>query len=180
MRSKCGLYKVRRPEVLQPLDKPFRYIPLTQGKIAIVDAKDFDWLNRWNWCATCIRYGQNAYAIRREGKQIIWMHRQILNCHPKAEVDHRNGNTLDNRRQNIRAATHSENAQNREKQRNNSSGFKGVSWFRRDHKWRARIHLNGEERHIGYFINLAEAAKAYDKEATELHGEFAHLNFPNK
>lgn len=176
MRKKRGPYKVRRHPVLQPQDQSYRLIALTRGQNAIVDAEDFKWLSQWNWCASWMKSG--FYALRREGRRIILLHCQILNFRFGKEVDHRNGNSLDNRRENLRHSTHSENARNRGKQRNNSSGFKGVYWYKRSHKWRAQIQLDGKMRYIGYFNNLVDAARAYDKKARELHGRFCHLNFP--
>src|SRR6266705_3647435 len=89
---------VKRLPVAQPLDKPYRFIPLTQGQIAIVDAADFDWLNQWNWCAHNHPNG-GFYAVRVDyshgRKDFLYMHKVILNC--ECLGDHKNGNKLDNR-----------------------------------------------------------------------------------
>ncbi len=69
---------------------------------------------------------------------------------------------------------------NRPRFANNTSGYKGVSLFGRDSKWKAQIQVDGKKRHLGYFDDKIEAAKAYDRAALELHGEFAVLNFPGR
>ena len=101
------------------------------------------------------------------------MHRQILGCQADQQIDHRNHNTLDNRRSNLRLATPSQNAINRRK----AKGYKGVSRVR--DKWRATIGSvrKKERRHLGYFPSAERAAKAYDAAAIEMYGEFALLNF---
>ena len=97
---------------------------------------------------------------------------------PPEEIDHKNNDPSDNRLANLRLATDSQNQANTPKQAHNTSGFKGVSWFRRDRKWRAEIQKDGKSRHLGYFADPVDAARAYDAKAKELHGDFARLNFP--
>jgi len=104
------------------------------------------------------------------------MHRVIL---PDAEeVDHINGNGLDNRRANLRPATGIENRRNRRRSRKNTSGYAGVSWDKVNRKWYAYITADGRMRALGRFDTAEEAALARDRAALELHGEFARLNFP--
>ena len=93
-------------------------------------------------------------------------------------TDHINGDGLDNRKQNLRTCTHTENMRNRGKSKNNTSGFKGVSWHKRGKTWDAKIAHNKKLMHIGSFKDKEVAAKAYDRKAIELHGKFAKLNFP--
>jgi len=153
-------------------------IPLTQGKFAIVDKCDYAWLNKHKW------YYTQGYALRHSkrinGRQkTIYMHRAILERQGFKDfvhTDHVNGDGLDNRRNNLRPATVSQNQHNQKKSENNTSGFKGVSRHKRDQKWQATIQINGKRRHLGYFDDLKKAAKAYNKAAKKYHKEFAYLN----
>ena len=98
----------------------------------------------------------------------------IMNAQKGQEVDHRDHNTLDNRRENIRICTHAENMMNRQK--GSGSKPKGVSEFKRTEKLRARIKVKGKDIHLGYFDNEDDAALAYNVAALKYHGEFACLN----
>jgi hypothetical protein len=109
----------------------YKQISLSQGMFAIVDKDDFDYLNQWNW-AVARRIGSPSYAIRGEwenGKQkTVRMHRLVMNAPNGTQVDHINGNGLDNRRKNLRFCTTKQNLRNRGKNSRNTSGYKGVSW----------------------------------------------------
>ncbi|MBN2313359.1 MAG: HNH endonuclease [Sedimentisphaerales bacterium] len=168
----------------------FRRIPLTQGYFAIIDPCDYEQLSRCKW-RLCKTKGKNVlYAERSvrkaDGKYSrILMHREILSL-SKGEViqppdgyviDHMNGFGLDNRRANLRLATVAQNAWNAQK-RGGRSGYKGV-WLAKDKGlWRAAIVCHGKRKHLGYFHDKCEAAKAYDRAAREYHGPFAAPNFP--
>jgi len=160
-----------------------KQIPLTQGKFAIVDDKDYDWLNQWKWHAAKHPPGGYYYARRQTSRKnkkrwLISMHRQIMNVLSGMQIDHINHNSLDNRRCNLRICNQSQNNQNRSKAKNEkSSQYKGVSQRSGKKKWRAHIQLNKEPLGIGSFDNEIEAARAYDNKAKELFGEFALLNF---
>lgn len=92
-------------------------------------------------------------------------------------IDHKNGNTLDNRRENLRICTYSENNRNRKQiSSNNKSGYKGVSWDKQKNKWRTCLNINKKQKHIGFFNDIIEAAKAYNEAAIKYFGEFAKLN----
>lgn len=156
-------------------------IPLTQGKFALVDDADFDWLNQWKWCAHKTK--NTWYACRNAPRgpglpgrrgQLILMHRLLL---PGAQLkDHRDGDGLNNQRHNLRQATYRQNGGNANLSKRNKSGFRGV-YFSRDHNaWTSQVN----RQHLGYFSTVEEAARAYDKAAVELFGEFARLNFPEK
>ena len=112
------------------------------------------------------------------------MHHEILQRHraniARLKTDHRNGNGLDNRKANLRPATHGENMRNRKLHTNNASGFMGVAREERNRNWGARIQANGKRIRLGAFKDKNDAARAYDKAARELHGEFASLNFPQE
>lgn len=155
-------------------------IKLTQGKVALVDDADFDWLNQWKWYAFFSR--GNWYAARghcENGIQRIrFMHNLILNC-PKLKADHKDGNGLNNQRYNLRTATHLQNSWNSGVQRNNRSGFIGVCWCNRTGAWLAQIGYLGHRKHLGYFSSPVRAALARDAAAIKYFGEFARLNFPN-
>lgn len=155
-------------------------VPLTQGKAAVVDEADAEWLNRWVW-----HYHHTGYAARSENWQDergrwrcrqVRMHRIIVGAEAGAVVDHVNGDTLDNRRVNLRIASVFENTLNRKRRRSGTSGFKGVG--RIGGVWRARIQINGQLKHLGCFQAEEEAARAYDAAAAVAFGEHARLNFP--
>lgn len=157
-------------------------IPLTQGKIALVDDIDFDFLNAFDWYAVKQQH-ENWYAVRKQKsvlgfRKVIWMHREIMRASKGVEVDHINGSGLDNRRENLRTADDSENARNRRRQSASKSGYKGVSWENGKRLWRAQIEVNKRNKHVGYFRNKEDAARAYDAAATKYFGEFAWVNFP--
>lgn len=149
-----------------------KYIPLTKGKQAIVDDEWFPILYLFNWHYQ--EESKGGYArkmITIDGKQKpLWMHRLIANCPQGMFVDHINHNKLDNRRENLRLVTVRENGMNREVSKTNKSGIKGVSYFRK--RWRAIIG----RKLIGYFDTKEEAAKAYNKAAKNLFGDYAKLN----
>jgi hypothetical protein len=155
-------------------------IPLTKGKVAIVDDEDFEELSKYKW-----RFSSTEYAVRHttvNGKKCQFrMHRVVMNLGgSQLEVDHINHNTLDNRKSNLRICTHAENSRFSRKQSNNKSGYKGVCWSKRDKKWLATIYRPSGNNYIGLFSTPEEAAMAYDREAKILFGEFAYLNFPNQ
>lgn len=179
--------RVFRREITQPFNKEYKVIPLTKGKVTIVDASDYDWLMQFAWHAhSRTRHGcRQFYAVRAMTnfsgvgpRQFhVWMHRVILGCKNREFADHINGDSLDNRRQNLRKSTTAQNAQNAGLCSTNTSGFKGVSFYGLKTGWRAAIRCNGKRFILGNFPTPEEAAKAYDKAAKELHGEFAFQNF---
>jgi hypothetical protein len=162
---------------------PFRRIPLTRGKFAIVDPQHYDRLNQYTWHVT--KNGNTFYAKRnpRVGRKSrapsIYMHRCIIEIPPGLLIDHINYNGLDNREANIRPATRTQNNRHSKRTANpGTSKFKGVSSYSREKRWVVKIHADGKTYKIGYFKDEIEAAKAYDQAARKYHGEFAALNFP--
>lgn len=152
-------------------------IPLTQGKIAIIDDEDYNSVSKYNWQ---VRKSYNVwYALRSSHTPIrktIFLHRFLL--HPKSNerCDHINGDGLDNRRINLRIATFAQNQMNRRKNPGFSSRFKGVMWNKQHNKWMTQIKINKKQIHLGYFSDEVEAAKAYNVAALEHFGEYARLN----
>lgn len=151
-----------------------KLIPLTQGKFAIVDADDYEFLMQWRWFAENSK--KNRYYARANIKaKKIRLHRLILNDPQGFQIDHINGDTLDNRRCNLRIATHSQNNQNRRKTKGRSK-YKGVYFYKPYSNWRAQIQIDGVMKFIGYYPCEESAAKAYNEAALKYFGEFARLN----
>lgn len=167
--------KVSRGPITQPIDADYRLIPLTQGKVAIVDSEDFDRLMQWNWVASFSPKTKTFYATTRVEQRTIQMHRFIkgLGVGPN-KVDHRDGDTLNNRKINLRTCTDAENLRNQKLRRTNKSGFKGVSWNRG--KWAATIMVNYKSIGLGRYTSPKEAANAYDQAAKRYFKDFARLN----
>lgn len=115
-------------------------------------------------------------AYRRGSGKSLYLSRIIMSAPGGSNVDHINGDTLDNRRSNLRVCSAAENQQNSGKYNNNKSGFKGVYWISRDKKWGASISKNGKRHYLGYFPDKKSAAIAYNNAAVEYHGSFAKLN----
>ena len=155
-----------------------REIELTRGKVALVDDEDYENINRHKWNAHF--NGFSWYARRGEnGKQggILKMHRVIMGVlDPNIKIDHKDGNGLNNQRDNLRIATVSQNGCNKKKTANTSSKYKGVYWDGVTKKWRVQVQLDGDVKRLGRFGDEIEAAKAYNEAAIKLHGEFARLN----
>jgi hypothetical protein len=150
-------------------------IQLTQGKVALVDDDMYDYLSQRNWYA---EFNVNHYyAACKVSRKVVRMHRIIVNAPEGMVIDHINGNSLDNRRENLRVCTHAQNIHNQKMNAKNTSGYKGVVWNKVYKKWYARIKINRKFKHIGVFDDAEEAAHAYDEKAIELFGEFARTNF---
>ena len=154
-------------------------IKLTQGKVALVDDKDFEYLNQFKWYAG--KKKRNFYAYRKKwidgGQKTIIMHRVIMNTPKGMEADHKDGNGLNNQEYNLRNCTTAQNTKNRRiSKSNNKSGYKGVYWKKSNKTWVAQIKNNYREIYIGCFQTKEGAARAYNEKAVEFYGEFANLN----
>lgn len=158
-------------------------IQLTQGQVAKVSDHQYDELNKYKWCANYDKKMKSYYAVRMTSRttgkrKMISMHRHVTNAPDGMVVDHIDHDTLNNQAENLRVCTHKQNIQNQKIQASNTSGYKGVSVFK--DKWVAHICAATKQIHIGLYTSPLDAAKAYDKAATELHGKFAKLNFPQQ
>ena len=152
-------------------------IPLTQGKFALVDDEDFAYLNQWKWYAST-NNDIEWYAIRNvyKGKthRLLKMHRVITLAKKGSLVDHRNGQSLDNRRTNLRVCTKSQNNMNHQRlPSHNSSGHMGVSWDKARQKWFAKIAINKKQIALGRFTELAIAVEIRKKAEQKYFKEFA-------
>ena len=186
--------------VLDKHTKQLTIVSPTHGEFKVLyDAEDEDKISEYTWHAakntTTDKFYIRAHVPhpsgdwyyrpggRRSRRQAgMPLHRLIMNTPKGMQTDHINGDTLDNRKQNLRICTAAENQRNRGPTKNNKSGFKGVRWHIRDKKWCAAIRHEGINIHIGYFKDKEEAASAYDKKAIELEldqeKKFFKLNFP--
>lgn len=157
--------------------KEYRTVPLTKGQVAVVDIEDYVELSRHLWYALPTKTQTGWYAARderRDRKRIhISMHRQLFADSSTEEVDHRDGNGLHNWRDNLRAATHAQNQLNMGKQRNNTSGFKGVYFSKQSGKYIGRVRVSKRYRHVGSFDDPAIAGRAVKMAERVHHGQFA-------
>lgn len=149
--------------------------------IALVNAADLLFVldGGGRWGARRERPGLTLYAHRYCSGSTKAMHHQLLNLDVGRVGDHRNGDGLDNRRLNLRAATRAQNARNR-RDHASSSRFKGVGWSEAARKWKAQIGVDNRRIYIGVYSTEETAARAYDAAAREHFGEFARLNFPHE
>jgi hypothetical protein len=168
--------KPLRTEPPQPPNDKIRYIPLTRGLHAIVDAEDYEWLSQYKWYAQPTVSHQTFHAVRNSRRGKVFMHRMIMPPPHGMLVDHINGNGLDNRRCNLRICTRAENSRNGPKRAGTKSRFIGV--HPRGGKWQVCVTYKGKEHYLGLFDDEVEAAKARDLLARKLHGKYARLNIP--
>jgi hypothetical protein len=159
----------------------FRRIPLGENEFAVVDQKDYYRVAKFHWCLA--GYGKKVYVTRSyriglEQTKSVRMHREIMQPPEGVLVDHKNGDTLDNRRSNLRLATHTQNMQNRRKRKNTASKYVGMWRDKERNQWAVRLTFNKKKIWLGRFDSEIEAAKAYDRAAKKYFGEFARLNFP--
>ncbi len=150
-------------------------IELTQGYKAIVDDADYECLNKMKWCVSECKGGYlSAMTNAPSGvkPRTIKMHRLITKAMVGQDVDHINGNSLDNRSCNLRLCNRSQNLCNHHKRRAGVSGYTGVSPHGNSGRWRAYVNKNGRQLHCGYFDTAIEAAKERDRVAKIIHGEF--------
>lgn len=158
------------------------FLPLSQGKVAVIDFEDFEKVRGLKWHAVSI--GRNFYAARnvRVGNKqtTVFLHRVITDCPPDLEVNHIDGDGLNDRRYNLQPCTHQQHALARQRKRKNASSiYRGVSWCKQNKRWQAQIAKNGKHIHIGRFDSEEAAARAYDAKAAELFDGHSSPNLPD-
>jgi HNH endonuclease len=184
----------KKPVAIPSVNLSVKTIPLTQGYESLVDEEDYARVSQFKWHAQVDRRKdgtiKNVYAVRNvclDGKWVGQkLHRFIMekelaekNDDSDLQIDHRDGCTTNNTRNNLRIVNQSQNNANRRKRSNRiSSVFKGVWWEKHGQKWRAGIRVCGKMRHLGLFTDEIAAARAYDAAALKHFGEYALLNFP--
>ena len=146
-------------------------ILLTQGKMTVVDDDMFEYLNQWKWYLT--NHGNTHYVSRKANGKSLYMHRVILNTPQGMLTDHRDGNSLNNLRSNLRIADQSLNQHNQHKLYDNkSSKYRGVDWHKKAKKWRARICIRGKIKHLGIFDNEEDAREEYKSIKRQILGDY--------
>jgi len=156
-----------------------KIVPLTQGQVALVDDDDYEHVMKYKWCAS---WHKNTQSFRAHGTvdgENVLLSRFIMGANKSEIVDHKNMNTLDDRRSNLRICSRSQNQCNRAKPNSKSSSkYKGVYHDKREGRgqYTAYINLHGKRKHLGCFAKETDAAVAYNEAAQEIHGEFARPN----
>jgi hypothetical protein len=157
------------------------FVPLTQGAFAKIDVRDAAMVTKKCWYLYRDPRTGRKYAVREEGGATVRLHRWLLNTNATEDVDHKNGDGLDNRRENLRTATAAQNTYNARKRTLGTSKYKGVNkddGGRCGMIWRSRIRVDRKLIHLGRFGTEEEAARAYDEAARQRFGKFACVNFP--
>lgn len=150
-------------------------IPLTRGLVALVDDEDYAEVSKYKWFANNNGYAARNVKDQSTGKRTtLVMHRILMGLEQgdTRQVDHVDGNRVNNCRSNMRIVMPAENAKNRKGNHNNTSGYKGVVWRKSSRKWVAQIGVNGKKVGLGYFDDPQKAYEAYCAASIRLHGEF--------
>ena len=166
-----------------------KVIPLTQGKVALVDDEDFEVVSAFKWHAHRGRrlrtpdvfYVRRTINFYKEGKKQTrhqFLHQFLLGI--RTGIDHEDGDGLNNQRSNLRPVNESQNAAKKERLPGSSSRFRGVTWNRQCRRWQSGIKVNNKGIYLGLFESEERAALAYDAAATIHFGAFARLNFPDR
>lgn len=153
-----------------PIGPSIAYVPLTKDQLSLIDSADVPALCEMNWCAVWNSHTKSFYAKSSIGGCGVRLHRYLLSPPDGYTVDHKSGNTLDNRRSNLRLATHAQQAYNRKIRSDNKSGVKGVCLF--NGKWRANIKVGGKTIDLGSHDSIDDAGKAYANAASHHFGDF--------
>lgn len=158
-----------RTSAIQVFSNGTATVTTAKGVVILIDAEDAEKSSRYSWCIS-----KTGYAVANNGSKVIKMHRYLLDVldDPSVVVDHINGNTLDNRRSNLRICTAHENSFNLKKKKNNTSGHTGIRKLPTG-KFNVRITMNRQDIHIGNYDTLEEAIEAREAAEIEYHGQFA-------
>lgn len=154
-------------------------IPLTQGRFALVDDEDFEYLNQWKWQVYREKNRKTEYAQRtardeKGRRKNIRMHRAIMpTCQ---DIDHADGNGLNNQKANLRPCSMTQNLGNTSLRRDSTSGYKGVSKMKDCDRWRAQIQYKKKKKHLGLYSTKEEAQAVYRRAAKECFGEFCNTS----
>lgn len=146
-------------------------VPLTRNKVAVISSEDYDVVSKHNW--SCNKRG---YAETRFNNKLVLLHRLIMTPQKEDIIDHKDGDKLNNRRENLRVTNKSGNAANSSPQLNSASKYKGVTWDKSRGKWLAKIKKDGVTFNLGRFHTESLAAEAYNIKAVELFGGMARTN----
>jgi AP2-like factor (euAP2 lineage) len=162
-------YQVKRRSVMKK-------IKVRNDIVAKIDDEDYEFLSSFNWVFSIGYAKRNIRKSENMKKTMDYMHRMIMNAKDGEMVDHINGDTLDNRRKNLRIVTPLQNQMNKKPSRFSSSRYKGVCWKKLYQKWESNIRINGRSIFLGRYDCEEDAAKAYNDAASNSFGEFARLN----
>jgi len=152
-----------------------REVELTQGKVALIDDEDFELVSQYNWKFSNRGYAARNYWIDGKSKTLL-MHRLIMSPPEGVFIDHINGDTLDNRKQNLRLVRNQQNCCNQKLGLRNKSGYKGVYQSKGRKKWTASLKTKGKTYYLGDFESKHDAARMYNFWAHDMFGEYARLN----
>jgi hypothetical protein len=155
-----------------------REIPLTNSPlVALVDDEDYERVSAHKWFLV---KDEGRVKMTNSGSRYAAsprLHHFIMGKAPKGfEWDHRFGDQLDNRKENLRLATHAQNLFNCKRRVDNTSGYRGVAWDKTNGNWMSYINAHGQRYNLGRFSDPISAAKARDEAAKELHGDFHRTN----
>lgn len=157
-------------------------VPLTQGQHALIDEEDAQMVMQYRWSVRRGRHTWYAVSYRGRGRHArpVFMHRLLMGLEGRrarsVEVDHVDGNGLNNTRANLRLATRAQNARNHRRSAANTSGYMGVSWHAGSRTWCVQIRAQGRALRVGLYRDLDDAARAYNEAARRYYGPFARLN----
>lgn len=151
------------------------FIELTKDKITVIDFKDYATIKDYKWHSN---FQTNKFYARTNvrksggGYKGLLLHRFIMQCPTNMDIDHIDGNPLNNCRDNLRVCTRAENARNRGKTKANTSGYKGISFMKDRGSWSSKIRVDYKDYHLGFFPTKEEAYGAYCNALNKFHGEF--------